>query len=180
MKISTKTGDKAQTSLMFGRRVSKACQRVKAYGAVDSLSAQIAMARAFAGKSALGGELLNIQKKLVLLMTELATDNADYPKLSQKNVPLLQQPDLEELEKKIEEMESAGDTFTGWKHAGDTPLDAALNLARTACREAERQIAELSQMQPLPRELIPAYINRLSDLLYLYSISADKTAGYQE
>ena len=71
MKISTKTGDKAQTSLVFGRRVSKASQRVKAYGAVDALSAHIALARAFAGQKPISEFLLNIQQKLVFLMTEL-------------------------------------------------------------------------------------------------------------
>lgn len=174
MKISTKTGDKAQTSLVFGRRVSKASQRVKAYGAVDALSAHIALARAFAGQKPISEFLLNIQQKLVFLMTELATDNADYHLLTEKKVPLLGGDDLAEIERRIDEIESRGDGFTGWKHPGETPLEAALDLARASCRAAEREIAELALSEPLPRDFIPAYINRLSDLLYLYSITVEK------
>ena len=133
MKISTKTGDKAQTSLVFGRRVSKASQRVKAYGAVDALSAHIALARAFAGQKPISEFLLNIQQKLVFLMTELATDNADYHLLAEKKVPLLGGDDLAEIERRIDEIESRGDGFTGWKHPGETPLEAALDLARASC-----------------------------------------------
>ncbi len=171
MKISTKTGDNATTSLMFGRRVSKASQRVGAYGAIDELSAWIGCARAQADEE-LAEELLAIQKKLVPLMTELATANEDFPKLSEKKVRLLEESDLAEVEKKIEEFENNQNTFSGWKYAGQTRLDAALNMARVQCRKAEREMAALNETEKLPRPLPLKYINRLSDLLYLYSNNA--------
>lgn len=171
MKISTKGGDKGETSLMFGRRVSKACLRVRAYGCVDELSASIALARAYAKGSELADKLLQIQKKLVFLMTELATAKNDFHLLAEKNIKLLDETDLRELEVEIEQFESKGDTFTGWKHAGDTLLDASLDVARVKCRSAEREIIALNETEPLPRDFPIVYINRLSDLLYLYSIT---------
>lgn len=166
MKITTKGGDNATTSLMFGRRVSKAHPRVRAYGAVDELSATTALARAFAAGTPLADELLQLQKRLVLLMTELATANEDYPKLAEKHVALLDDTHLAELEKRIAEFEEHSEKFTDWKYAGETPLDATLDLARTRCRAAEREIAALNELEPLPRPFVLKYINRLSDYFF--------------
>ena len=88
MKISTKTGDKGKTRLVFMREVSKASQRVCAYGALDDCSATIGLARSFADKE-LASKLLNIQEKLVFLMTELATAKEDFDKLIEKNMRIL-------------------------------------------------------------------------------------------
>ena len=172
MKISTKGGDKGETSLMFGRRVSKACLRVKAYGAVDEMSAYIALARAYAKGTELANKLLRIQEKLVFLMTELATAKTDFHLLAEKNIKLLDENDLREIEDEIDLLESKGETFTGWRHAGETPIDASLDIARTKCRCAEREIIALNEAEQLPRDFPITYINRLSDLLYLYSITA--------
>lgn len=171
MKISTKGGDKGTTSLMFGRRVSKACQRVRTYGTVDELSASLAMARAFAKELPLANELLKIQEKLVLLMTELATASEDFHLLAEKNIKLLSNTDLSELENKIEEIESSGNIFNGWRHLGETPLEAALDVARTKARASEREIVSLNEQEKLAREMPLVYMNRLSDLIYLYSIT---------
>ncbi|MBO5255797.1 MAG: cob(I)yrinic acid a,c-diamide adenosyltransferase [Opitutales bacterium] len=171
MKISTKGGDKGSTSLMFGKRVSKACQRVRTYGMVDELSATIAMARAFAKDDNLAKQLLCIQENLVLLMTELATAKEDFPKLAQKNIKLLDDTTLDEIESKIDEIESKGNIFNGWKHAGDTPLSAALDMARVKCRATEREIVALNEEEGLARNFPLVYINRLSDYIYLLSIN---------
>ena len=171
MKISTKGGDKGSTSLMFGRRVSKACQRVRTYGMVDELSATIAMARAFAKDDDLAKQLLSIQENLVLLMTELATAKEDFSKLAEKNIKLLDDTNLAEIEAKIDEIESKGNVFDGWKHAGDTPLSATLDMARVKCRAAEREIVALNEEEGLARDFPLIYINRLSDYIYLLSIN---------
>ena len=167
MKISTKGGDKGSTSLMFGRRVSKACQRVRTYGMVDELSATIAMARAFAKDDDLAKQLLSIQENLVLLMTELATAKEDFSKLAEKNIKLLDDTNLAEIEAKIDEIESKGNVFDGWKHAGDTPLSATLDMARVKCRATEREIVALNEEEGLARDFPLIYINRLSDYIYL-------------
>ena len=161
MKISTKTGDAGRTKLMFGRDVSKASQRVRAYGALDDFSATLGLARSFAGGE-LAEFVLELQKSLVFLMTELATDKADFPKLAEKNIRTLGGADLEVLEKKIEASEAAGDVFSG-----ETHLQAALDMARARCRAAEREIAALAESGELARPFPLAYINRLSDLLWI-------------
>ncbi|MBP3526693.1 MAG: ATP:cob(I)alamin adenosyltransferase [Opitutales bacterium] len=166
MKISTKTGDAGRTKLMFGRDVSKASQRVRAYGALDDFSATLGLARSFAGGE-LAAFVLELQESLVFLMTELATDKADFPKLAEKNIRTLGGADLEVLEKKIEAAEAAGDVFSGWAHSGETHLQAALDMARARCRAAEREIAALAESGELARPFPLAYINRLSDLLWI-------------
>ncbi len=173
MKISTKVGDKGKTKLVFLREVSKASARVCAYGALDDCSATIGLARSFADKD-LAANLLQIQEKLVFLMTELATAKEDFLKLAEKNFKLLDESDLSELESKIEELEKDGTVFEGWTHSGESPLQAALDMARARCRNAEREIVKLAETEGLGRDFPLIYINRLSDLLYLESQLATK------
>ncbi|PWM32393.1 MAG: cob(I)yrinic acid a,c-diamide adenosyltransferase [Verrucomicrobia bacterium] len=169
MKISTKNGDGGKTGLMFARPVSKASQRVRAYGMVDEFSASLGLARAFAAGTELAGEILDIQKTLVKLMTELATDEADFPKLAEKNIPIISAEDLKKIEVRIDALEGEGNVFSGWKQSGESPLQAALDMARAKCRSAEREVVALSQAGSLARPLPLEYLNRLADLLYLFS-----------
>ncbi len=166
MKISTKTGDAGRTKLMFGRDVSKSSQRVRAYGAVDDFSATLGLARSFAGKE-LGAEILGIQESLVCLMTELATRKEDFHLLTEKKLRLLGDGDLKSLEDRIESAESDGDIFSGWTHSGETHLQAALDMARARCRNAEREIVGLAEAEGLARDFPLVYINRLSDYLWI-------------
>ena len=166
MKISTKTGDMGETRLMFNRKTSKDSPRVKAYGAVDDFSSAISFARSYASGE-LADFLLETQKKLVLLMTELATDKEDFSKLAEKNIPILSEGDLKILEDKIESIESSGVSFHAWAQAGESHLQAALDMARARCRFAEREIVSLANSEGLARLFPLKYINRLSDLLWL-------------
>lgn len=166
MKISTKAGDAGRTKLMFGRDASKASQRVRAYGALDDFSATLGLARSFAGAE-LAAFILGLQESLVFLMTELATDAGDFPKLAEKNIRTLGDADQKALEERIEAAEAAGDAFSGWAHSGETHLQAALDMARARCRAAEREIAALSESGGLARPFPLVYINRLSDLLWI-------------
>lgn len=166
MKISTKTGDAGRTKLMFGRDVSKSSQRVRAYGAVDDFSATLGLARSFAGKE-LGAEILGIQESLVCLMTELATKKEDFHLLTEKKLRLLGDGDLKSLEDRIESAERYGDIFSGWTHSGETHLQAALDMARARCRNAEREIVGLAEDEGLARDFPLVYINRLSDYLWI-------------
>lgn len=166
MKISTKTGDAGKTKLMFGRDVFKCDQRVCAYGALDDFSATLGLARSFAGED-LSTFIKNIQQKLVFLMTELATSNEDFNKLEEKNLRLIGDGDLEEIENKIDSIERDSTIFDGWTYSGETHLHAALEMSRARCRAAEREIVRLNMQTPLPRKMPLVYINRLSDLLWL-------------
>lgn len=166
MKISTKTGDAGKTKLMFGRDVSKASQRVRAYGALDDFSATLGLARAFAeGDTAT--TILKIQQDLVCLMTELATSLDDFHLLAEKNIRLLGDAELKEIETKIEVAESNGNVFAGWTQSGENQLQASLDMARARCRNAEREIVALAESEGLARGYPLVYINRLSDLLWL-------------
>ena len=169
MRISTKTGDLGTTSLMFGRRVPKACERTQAYGAVDEFSATIGLARSFNQDSDLDKLLETVQLALVKAMTELATDKEDFSKLEERSIPLLEDSDLKFLEGNIESIEKEGVSFKGWIQPCASPCSAALSLARAQTRRAERCVVALKDAGMLARDMPLVYLNRLSDLLWLIS-----------
>lgn len=171
MKISTKAGDSGTTSLMFGRRVSKASLRVCAYGALDDFSATLGLARSFS-EGDMNKFILGVQEDLVFLMTELATAKEDFPKLAEKNIRTLNEDDLKKIESKIGEYESKNQSFAGWRHSGESHLQAALDMARARCRFAERELVSLNEGEGLARPFPLTYINRLSDLLWLMSFNS--------
>lgn len=176
MRISTKTGDAGKTKLMFGREVLKCDQRVCAYGAIDDFSATLGLARSFAAGE-LAAFIKNLQEKLVFLMTELATANADFHKLEEKKLRLIGEGDLKEIEDKIDSIERDSTIFDGWTYSGESHLHAGLEMARARCRAAEREIVKLNSVEPLPRALPLVYINRLSDLLWLLAQQSLKKQG---
>lgn len=172
MKISTKTGDGGTCSLMFARRVSKASLRVCTYGSIDELCAALGLARAFCKQSALNAKILEIQNTLIRLMTDLATAPADKDMLKKKNIEVLNISDLQNIEAQITEIEAQGDTFKGWKMAGSNPSEAQLNFARTLCRKAERKVVLLEEKEGKFNDVNLKFLNRLSDLIYLWSLQA--------
>jgi len=165
MKISTKTGDLGETSLLFNRRVKKNTLRVACYGSIDEFSAYLGLARCLADANT-KELILKIQKTLVRIMTELACHSDDYEKLSSLKIHLLDEKDLDLIESKIKEIESSGKCFSKWTQSGENLLQTYLDIARTQCRRAERKIITLTENESV-RELLIKYLNRLSDLLYL-------------
>ena len=166
MSISTKTGDGGSTALMYGRRVSKDHPRVEAYGSVDELNAVLGLARSLAGKTE-KDSLEKIQKALVGLMGELAVAPEDLHRYEADGFLRLQEDELLFLEQQIEKMEKAVPKASGWSTPGGSTAGAALDLARTVCRRAEREIWKLDKAQGNLRNMIPRYLNRLSDFLWL-------------
>ena len=165
MSISTRTGDGGSTALMYGKRVSKDHPRVDAYGSVDELNASLGLARSLAKKAE--KELLEkIQKALVGLMGELAVAPEDLHRYESDGYARLREEDLALLDRKIEQMEKAAPKASGWSTPGGS-AGAALDLARTVCRRAEREVWRLEKAQGNIRSLIPRYLNRLSDFLWL-------------
>ena len=166
MSISTKTGDGGSTALMYGRRVSKDHPRVDAYGSVDELNAALGLARSLAKQP--GQKLLEtIQKALVGLMGELAVAPEDLHRYESEGYARLKDEDLALLDRQIELMEKAAPKAKGWSPPGGSTAGAALDLARTVCRRAEREVWKLEKTQGNIRSLIPRYLNRLSDCLWL-------------
>ncbi len=177
MSIATKTGDDGTTGLMYNRRVSKCHPRVEAYGAVDELNAALGTARALSPESTTGGQLLAIQKSLVILMGELATAYEDLPRFVKDGFSVVT-PDLTaQLDAIVSEIESQNVSFKHWATPGANPVSAALDVARTACRRAERRVCALNEArqpgQAMNGEIV-IFLNRLSDALWLMARRAEQ------
>ncbi len=172
MSIATRTGDCGTTGLMYNRRVAKHHPRVEAYGCVDELNAALGLARAAAGPEPLGATLLGIQHDLVTLMGELATAVEDLPRYVADGFQLVT-PDLTaKLDRAVADLEAQHVAPNGWVMPGDTPLAAALDLARTVCRRAERRVCALEEADQLRNAEIIVYLNRLADVLWLLARAA--------
>ena len=176
MSISTRTGDGGSTALMYGKRVSKDHPRVDAYGSVDELNAALGLARALAKKP--GKALLEkVQRALVGLMGELAVAPEDLHRYEADGYAKLKEEDLELVDRQIEKMEKSAPKAKGWSTPGGTMAGAALDLARTVCRRAEREVWKLEKAQGNIRSLIPRYLNRLSDFLWLLERATENKKG---
>jgi len=174
MSIVTKTGDGGSTGLMYNRRVSKCHPRVEACGAVDELNAALGLARASARHPFLGDRLLDIQGALVTLMGELATEPRDLPRYARDGFPLVTPEMTAKLDRVVQEVEAQQPSFKGWAAPGANLSSAALDLARTACRRAERRVCALNQTRPSQNSEILVFLNRLSDALWLLARWAER------
>jgi cob(I)alamin adenosyltransferase len=169
MSISTKTGDRGATSLMYGRRVSKCHPRVEAYGCVDELNAALGLARATAHHDFVRDNMLLIQADLVVLMGELAVALEDLPRYLQDGHSLVTPAMTAKLDGLLREIEAEHFSFKGWATPGATEHTAALDVARTVCRRAERRVCALQEAGQLQNAEIIIYLNRLADLLWLFA-----------
>ncbi|MBD8487720.1 cob(I)yrinic acid a,c-diamide adenosyltransferase [Echinicola sp. CAU 1574] len=162
MKLYTKGGDKGETSLLGGSRVSKANLRIEAYGTVDELNAYIGLLRDHAKEQSRVDFLKAIQDRLFTIGAELATSP------SAKNVkkPDILESDINGLEKEIDLMDEALSPLKKFILPGGHPQVSYSHIARTVCRRAERRVIELNDQEPV-EELIIKYLNRLSDYLFV-------------
>ena len=167
MSIATRTGDKGTTAIMYGRRVLKNHPRVEAYGTVDELNAALGFARASAVQDFIQDNLLVIQQDLVILMGELATGVEDLPRYVKDGHTLVAAALTHKLDDLVEKIEGQNITFKGWATPGATMNSAALDVARTVCRRAERRVCALQETDQLHNVEIIIYLNRLADLLWL-------------
>ena len=167
MSIVTKTGDRGTTGLMYNRRVPKSHSRVEAYGAVDELNAALGLARATTADTAIGENLLLIQKDLVVMMGELATLAEDLPRYQADGYTLFNPNLTSKVDRLAQEIESRLAPAKDWVMPGSSLHAAALDIARTTCRRAERRACALQEADELHNPEIIVYLNRLSDLLWL-------------
>jgi cob(I)alamin adenosyltransferase len=177
MSIATKTGDEGQTSLMYGRRVPKTNARVDAYGCVDELNAALGLARASANDSFVSERILCIQKELIIVMGELATAGEDLQRYIKDGFQQTNQAMTEGLTAGVDDLEQKLGKFKHWSVPGDTMNSAALDLARTICRRAERRVAALMEVDTNFNREILRYLNRLSDLCWLLARYAERAPG---
>ena len=170
MSIVTKTGDKGETALMYGRRVRKSDARVEAYGCVDELTAALGVARASCADELVVEEILATQRELITLMGEVATP-ADERERYAKDYGVTTVAMVDRLSGVIVDLEKDKALYPkDWVIPGATAASAALDLARTICRRAERRVSELDEQNP---EIL-RYLNRLSDLLWLLARYVEK------
>ena len=167
--IVTRTGDEGQTGLMYNRRVPKNHPRVEACGAVDELNAALGLARATATDERIREQLLALQNELVALMGELATVPEDLPRYLSEGHSQVTEPWSARLEQLAKASQTRGLAPRGWATPGRNLHAATLDLARTVCRRAERQVCGLREAAQLENKQILVYLNRLSDLLWLWA-----------
>jgi cob(I)alamin adenosyltransferase len=176
MSIVTKGGDTGTTSLMYGRRVSKCHPRVEACGCVDELNAALGLARALSPQTFLRDSLEVIQKDLIQLMGELATAPEDLARYGTDGFRVVTAEFTATLDRLVADVESQQVSFKGWATPGATPTAAALDVARTVCRRAERRVCGIQEAGELTNPEIIVYLNRLSDLLWLFARWAEAHA----
>jgi cob(I)alamin adenosyltransferase len=169
-KIYTKTGDAGTTALGSGERVPKHALRIAAYGTVDETNASVGMARIHLDASHIGldGKLVRIQNDLFDLGADLCVpDRGGKP----EHEPLrVSEAQVERLEQEIDEMNGELQPLRSFVLPGGAPAAAALHVARTVCRRAERLMVELAGVpdEPVSGPALK-YINRLSDFLFVAS-----------
>ncbi len=174
MSIVTKTGDQGETSLMFGRRVSKNDPRVEAYGCVDELTSALGLARALSENARIAEEILSVQKDLILVMGELATAPEDLGRYAESGYKRVTPEMTDRVGALVANYEKDKSLYPkDWVIPGKTKASAALDLARTTARRAERAVLGLADG---PGSEIVRYLNRLSDLCWILARSAEKSA----
>ena len=175
MSIATKTGDAGETSLMYGRRVPKSDPRVDAYGCVDELNAALGLVRVTADDPFIADHVLGIQKELITLMGELATAPEDLPRYTKDGHGVTTAAMVAGLTAAVDDLEKNKlVNFKGWAIPGSTMVSAALDIARTTCRRAERRVADLGATGSKVNPEILRYLNRLSDFCWLLGRYVEK------
>ncbi len=171
MKIYTKTGDRGETSLFGGTRVSKANLQVEAYGVLDEFSSFLGLAIAGIKKSDQNKEfLIDTQRDIWQIMAVLSSSNNDLTFLERR---------IREFESKIDELTTGLPPLKKFILPGGNELSARFHMARTLCRRAERRsvaLAYLKGKKIAQLDIIIRYLNRLSDLLFTYARYYGKNA----
>lgn len=162
MKIYTKTGDSGNTSLFGGKRVDKDNQRIEAYGTVDELNSVLGIVLTENTNDKTRKILSSIQESLFVIGAELATP-LDVE--SKAIIPITDE-EIKILENYIDELDAELTPLKNFILPGGTKSASMLHFARTVCRRAERRIVEIDKSENISKIII-AYINRLSDLLFV-------------
>ena len=173
MKIYTKTGDKGQTSLIGGKRVSKSDVRIEAYGTVDELNSLVGMVRDHVQDANLTQVLISIQENLFSMGAILASEDPAKAKTS------IEDKDVEDLESAMDEMDKELEELRSFILPGGHPAVSYCHLARVVCRRAERRVISLAEITEMD-EMVVIYLNRLSDFFFMLSRKLARDFGAEE
>ncbi|MDQ0246109.1 cob(I)alamin adenosyltransferase [Bacillus fengqiuensis] len=177
MKVYTKSGDKGETSLVYGKRVSKASVYVEAYGTCDEANSMIGLAFSFLPT---GEEWKTLQKTIHIIQTKLFHIGAELATPAGKKVGWpIEEADVHFLEEEIDKMEECLPTLTNFILPGGSPVGASLHTARTIVRRAERCTIEIHQENPV-NPIVMKYLNRLSDYLFVLARYVNHKMGTTE
>jgi cob(I)alamin adenosyltransferase len=177
-KIYTRTGDRGDTALFGGGRVGKDHPRVEAYGDIDELNAAVGLARSIELMPRIDEVLVPVQRDLFGIGALLATP--DIEKMRQQLAKArLDEARIAQLEQAIDDGDHELEPLRAFILPGGTPKAAALHVARTVCRRAERRVVHLQHEVEIP-PLVVVYLNRLSDLLFTLARLANARAGAGE
>ena len=180
MRIYTRTGDAGDTGLFGGGRVPKNHPRVEAYGDVDELNAAIGFARSIEQMPRIDEVLVPIQRDLFAIGALLATPGREKMRQHLEKARVDEER-IGQLERAIDDGDRELEPLRSFIVPGGTPKAAALHLARTICRRAERRVVALTEagIDEIP-QVVVIYLNRLSDLLFTLARVANRRAGAGE
>jgi cob(I)alamin adenosyltransferase len=172
-RIYTRGGDAGETSLGDGSRVPKLDRRIGAFGAVDELDAQLGVVLAVGCPEAFGDTIARIQNELFDLGADLSVPPAVAGRLR------VEQPAIDRLEADCDRFNEGLGELRSFVLPGGSPAAAALHVARTVCRRAEREVLAAAQEHDVS-PLCAVHLNRLSDLLFVLARAANAAAGEEE
>ena len=175
-KVYTRTGDKGQTSIIGGFRVSKASERLEAYGTVDELSSHLGLLAALLPEGDDRNMIIHIQNNLFNVCTNLATDQSKTQLYDSAKLP---EGEIELLEQEVDRMMKLLPERQGFILPGGTQAAAQAHVCRTVCRRAERRIVTLSDVAQISQETLQ-YVNRLSDYLFVLAKIINFNEGKSE
>jgi cob(I)alamin adenosyltransferase len=170
--ISTMRGDSGETSLAGGVRVSKGSARVETYGTIDELNSSLGFARSICEDTDLAALTKSIQQDLFKIGSSLAT-----PAESPKPQIAIEHSLVDRLTEEVHRIEAIDGILADWSIPGEHRAAAAYDVARTICRRAERALVRLQESGAIVQPTILAYVNRLSDLLWLFGRKLEHDAG---
>lgn len=171
MSIATKHGDGGQTGLTGGMRVSKADLRVESYGTVDELNAHLGFARSICHSREVAAWTEEIQRTLFRVGAVLATPQQI------ETTPAITADDVDNLTDLVHKIEATEGILADWSLPGGHPESGAYEMARTVCRRAERSVVRFVESGNTVQPEVLAYLNRLSDVLWLFGRLIELNAG---
>lgn len=179
IKIYTKYGDTGDTGLLYGGRVSKSDLRTEAYGASDEAVSALGLARALSKDPKVQAVAKRVQRELFVVGGELATDRTHYSKLKQ-HFSVVTAEMTANLERDIDELSALVELPRSFIIPGASPASAALDIARSTLRRAERRVVDLKNADLIENEELLRYINRASDLLFMLARYEDRALPFDK